>query len=76
MERWCLYWQVTETRGRFKVVGTGVARPGREFRKVPWRLGVLGERRNQFGPTARCGPSSPGGALPPSTRRQKRSVLF
>ena len=28
MERWRLYWQVAEARGRFEVVGAGVARPG------------------------------------------------
>jgi len=27
MGHWRLYWQVTETHGRFEVVGAGVARP-------------------------------------------------
>ena len=31
MERWRVYWHVAETRGRFEMVGAGVARPEQEI---------------------------------------------
>jgi hypothetical protein len=31
MECWRLYWHVAEARGRFEVVGAGVARPEQEI---------------------------------------------
>ncbi len=48
MERWCLYWQVTETRGRFKVVGTGVARPGQGILEGTMEIGCPGGKEESI----------------------------
>jgi hypothetical protein len=66
-------WERPEVDLRWSV--RGWPGQGRQSRKVLWRFSVLGGRRNQFGSTARCKPSSPGGALLLPKRRLKRSVL-
>jgi hypothetical protein len=48
MERWRLYYQVKETRGRFEVVGTGVARPEQKIPKGAMEIGCSGGKEESI----------------------------
>ena len=48
MERWRLYWHVAETRGRFEMVGTGVARPEQEIPERAMEIECPGGREESI----------------------------
>jgi hypothetical protein len=48
MERWRLYWHVAETRGRFEMVGAGVARPEQEIPERAMEIECPGGREESI----------------------------
>ena len=48
MDRWLLYWHVAETRGRFEVVGIGVARPEQEIPKGAMEIECSGGKEESI----------------------------